>query len=1021
MNDRILKLTFLCILLFGLMASGYSRPASGNEGSRQNVSSELQTKKLSVKGKVTDKTGSALPGVTIVLKGTTTGTVTDVDGNFSFAEIKSDTRLVFSFIGMISQEVEVAGNPVINIEMKEDILNLDEVVAIGYGTMKKSDLTGSVVSVKTAELNSIPLPSISNALQGKAAGVNIISSGVPGTDATIQIRGVGTINDNDPLLVIDGFPTDAGLNQINMNDVESIQILKDASATAIYGSRGANGVVIITTKKGTANKSTVSFDYFYGIQQATNIPQMLDATQFATWHNEMMENAGLEKNPAFANPSSLGKGTDWLNEMISPAAIQNISLSYSGGSDKGTYYVSANVFDQDGIVMNTNYKRYTIQFNAESKVFDWLKFGNNISLNHDIKGNGEYSLQNILRALPTQPVYDEDGSYAGPEARAAWDGDVRNPVGAATLIENSTKGYNLRGAIYAEIKLAEGLTFKTNAGLKANFWYDRTWSPKYAWKPTPQEDSYLFQRSNRNINWVWDNTLNFERKFNDVHKISALLGTSAQENREDRMSGSIQNFASDLTQQLDNGLEQVKLNGNASEWAMFSYMGRINYGYDNKYMITATLRRDGSSRFGSGNKWGWFPSTSLAWRISEESFMSDVKQINDLKLRAGFGITGNQEIGNYSFASNLSTVKYVFNDNLVNAVVPSVMPNPNVKWESQQQINIGVDATLFDQRLSITIDAYQKNTKDMLVPMSVPISTGYSDVIVPFINAGEIVNRGLEFTITSHNIDKEFKWDTDLNFSFNKNEVKSLNDTVPMQRNSLGLNYYIARLEVGHPVDAYYGFVTDGIFQNQAEVDYHAVQVPGNDPYSRTSPGDIRFKDLNSDGVINDDDRTYIGKPNPDFIFAMNNTFKYKGFDLNISIQGVYGVDLFNANRIWNEGMAVSYNQTTETLNRWSGEGTSTTMPRAVFNDPNKNTQQSDRYIEDGSYVRIKNISLGYSLPKQVISKIKMSSARIYVSGTNLFTLTNYKGFDPEVGTSGIDNGAYPITRNISIGANIIF
>jgi TonB-linked SusC/RagA family outer membrane protein len=865
------------------------------------------------------------------------------------------------------------------------------------------------------------LPSISNALQGKAAGVNIISSGVPGTDATIQIRGIGTINDNDPLLVIDGFPTDAGLNQINMNDVESIQILKDASATAIYGSRGANGVVIITTKKGTANKSSVNIDYYYGIQQATNIPKMLNASQFAALNNEMMINAGMETNPAFADPASLGVGTNWVNEMISPAAVQNFSLSYTGGSEKGTYYVSANVYDQDGLVLNTKYKRYTIQFNAESKVFDWLKFGNNISLNNDIKSNGEYDLRNIMMALPTQPVYNEDGSYAGPEERPAWSGDIRNPVGAATLIENSTTGYNLRGGIFAEIKIMNGLTFKTNAGLKANIWYDRNWSPKYAWKPTPQANSYLYQSSNKSITWVWDNTLNYEREFNDLHKISALLGTSATEFRNDYMNGSIQNFASDLTQQLDNGLEQVKLNGNASEWAMLSYMGRVNYSYNNKYMATATIRRDGSSRFGSGNKWGWFPSASLAWRISEESFMADVKQIDDLKLRAGFGITGNQEIGNYSFASNLSSIKYNFNDNLVNAVVPNVMPNPNVKWESQQQINIGIDATLLDQRLTITIDAYQKNTKDMLVPMSVPISTGYSDVTVPFINAGEIVNQGLEFTITSRNIDKEFKWDTDFNFSLNKNEVKSLNDTVPMQRNSLGLNYYIARLEVGHPVDAYYGYVTDGIFQNQAEVDYHAVQVPGNDPYSRTSPGDIRFKDLNSDGVINDADRTYIGKPNPDFIFALNNNFKYKGFDLNISLQGVYGVDIFNANRIWNEGMAVAYNQTTETLSRWNGEGTSNTMPRAVFNDPNKNTQQSDRYIENGSYLRIKNVAFGYTLPKQVIAKIKMSSARIYISGTNLLTFTNYKGFDPEVGANGIDNGAYPLTRNISIGANITF
>ena len=748
---------------------------------------------------------------------------------------------------------------------------------------------------------------------------------------------------------------------------------------------------------------------------------VLNAAEFAALHNEMMLNAGMDLNPAYANPDQLGKGTNWVDALLRTAPVQNYSLSYSGGSEKTTYYVSGNYFDQQGIVDNTGFKRYTLKFNSESQILEKVKFGNMISLNHDDKYSGSYSILNTLRALPTQTIYNEDGTYSGPEGRPAWDGDIINPIGQAKLIENSTLGYNLLGSIYGEIELFEGLKFKTSAGLKANFWQTRTWSPKYNWKPTPQANSYLGQASNKSITWNWDNTLTYNTTINDVHHLTVLAGTSAQENKFEYINGSIQEFASDATRQLDNGLSQKNIGGSANEWALLSYMGRVNYNYADKYLVTATVRRDGSSRFGANNKWGIFPSGSFAWRISEEDFFQSVEFVDDLKLRTGYGVTGNQEIGNYAFASNLNIIKYNFNDNLVNAVVPVVMPNPNVQWESQNQANIGFDATLLNQRVNLTVDAYQKNTKDMLVPMSVPITTGYSDIYVPFINAGEIVNKGIEISVTSHNVKGEFNWDTDFNISFNKNEVKSLNDTIPMVRGDVGFNQQIARLEVGKPVDIFYGFVTDGIFQTQEEVEAHALQVPGDDIYARTSAGDIRFKDLNSDGIIDDNDRTYIGNPNPDFIFALNNRLEYKGFDLNIFVQGVYGNDIYNANRISNEGMAVAYNQSKETLNRWMGAGTSNTMPRAVFNDPNKNVRPSDRFIEDGSYLRIKNVTLGYNFPKQITERLSMSSARLYISGANLFTFTKYKGFDPEVGANGIDNSTYPVTRTISIGANITF
>ncbi|MCK9207906.1 MAG: SusC/RagA family TonB-linked outer membrane protein, partial [Salinivirgaceae bacterium] len=741
---------------------------------------------------------------------------------------------------------------------------------------------------------------------------------------------------------------------------------------------------------------------------------------FAQMHNEMLANGGLSGNPDFANPTSMGTGTIWLNELFRVAPMQNISLSYRGGNEKTNIYVSGNVLNQDGIIINTGFKRYLVQFNTDTKINEKLKFGNNIKLENDIKTKGDYSIRNAMLALPTQPVFREDGTFSGTIQQPLYDGDIVNPIGKAKIVETNTKGYNAHGSIFAEYDILEGIKFKSNAGIEANFWYGRTWAPKYQWDSQTQEISYLFQSSNQSITWLWDNTLTFDKVFG-LHRMNAVIGTSAQENHFEYMSGSKQQFASDLTQQLDNGTLQPTINGNGSEWAIMSYIGRVNYVYNDKYYATATLRRDGSTKFGSNKKWGTFPSLSIAWRISNEPFFRNINYINDLKLRAGFGLTGNQQIGEYTFASVLKTYKYNFNGNYVSAVVPNKMPNPNVHWEAQEQYNIGFDASFLQNRISLIFDGYIKNTTDMLVPMAVPITTGYSDIDVPFINAGKIQNKGIEVTLSTTNIDRDLKWSTDFTMSVNANKVISINDTIPMSTGSIGLNYNLALFEAGQPINVFYGFVTDGIFQTQEDVDRHAVQVSGNVPSSRTSPGDIRFKDLNNDGVINDNDRTYLGNPNPKLIFSLNNTFTYKGFDLGIYLQGVWGNKVFNANRLYTEAMAVTHNQTKETLHRWTGEGTSNEMPRAVYNDPNNNTRQSDRYIEDGSYLRIKNISLGYAIPQNIAQKVKLATARIYVSGQNLLTLTKYKGFDPEVSVNGIDNNVYPITRTISFGINLSF
>lgn len=981
----------------------------------------LMAQKVSVTGKVTDAAnGLPLFGVSIGIAGTAAGTMSDAEGKFSIQVPSKEAVLAFSSVGYKSQQIVVGENTQLNVALVLEMTQLEQIVVVGYGTQRKKDLTGSISLVSTKEIKSLAVPSISDALQGRAAGVQVISSGTPGSDAAIRIRGVGTINDNNPLLVIDGVPVSSGLNTLNMNDVESMQVLKDASATAIYGSRGANGVVIITTKRGKSDQSHLAFNYFFGMQNATNVVDMLNASEFAALHNDIMANAGLPQNPAYADPASIGEGTDWLGEMFNPAPMQNYSLSYSGGNDKTNVYVSGNYLTQDGVVTNTGYKKFTLQFNSDTKVFDKLKFGNSLTLNNDVKTSGNYSIRNAMLALPTQPLYQEDGNYSGPIQQPMWDGDIVNPIGLAKTVDNSTLGYNLIGSLYGEYEIIKDLKIKSTFGLQANFWNSRTWAPDYHWNSSINENSYLYERYNKNLTWLWDNMITYEKAIEN-HNITLMAGMSAQENDYHYLNGSKISFASNLTQQMDNGTLQPTLGGSTSSWSLLSYIGRANYNYNGKYLATATVRYDGSSRFGEGNKWGLFPSGSLAWRISEEDFMKAFTFINSMKVRAGYGVTGNQEIGNYSFASALQTIKYNFNNSIVNAVVPQMMPNPNVQWEEQRQANFGIDASMFKSRIEVTVDAYIKNTDNMLVPMSVPVSTGYSDVYVPYINAGEMENKGVEFTIDSRNLEGDFTWNTSFNFSYNQNVVKSLNDTVPMTSGSIGLNYNLALIQAGHPVNEFYGFIIDGIFQTQAEVDNHAVQVPGNDPYNRTSAGDIKFKDLNNDGVINDLDRAFTGNPNPTFIFALNNSFTFKGFDMSLFLQGVAGNKIFNANRLYTEAMSVAQNQTTETLNRWTGEGTSNSMPRAIFNDPNKNTRPSDRFVENGSYLRIKNLTLGYTLPASLTEQAHLSSVRVYASGLNMYTFTEYTGFDPEVGTSGIDNNVYPVTATYSFGVNIGF
>ena len=966
-----------------------------------------------VTGTIMDETGEPVIGASVLEIGTSNGTITDLDGVFTLP-VAEGTMLEFSYVGYASQTLAATAN--MRVVLKEDAEVLEEVVVVGYGVQKKSDLTGSIAQVNDKDLQKMPAPSLGAALEGRAAGLQVTGSGAPGSNVSLNIRGVGSINNSQPLIVIDGVPTDVPLNMLNMDDVASIDVLKDASATAIYGSRGAYGVVIITTKKGENEQGHISLKASFGFDRIQRTLPLLNAYQFASLHNEMMAAAGQPQYAAYADPLALGTGTDWMSQLWQFAPTQNYALSYSGGTKKSNFYVSGAYFDQKGIIQTSAYRRITLQFNHDTQLFNRLRFGHKLSLNHDVKSSGEYNIQNTMRALPTQAIQNEDGTWAGPVGLAMYVGDIANPIGKMKENTSATKGYNLPGNIYAEIKPPDWLIFKTTFGMQVMYWDTEGWTPAYDRQPIAQPESQVSRQFDKSVTWLWDNTLSFVKTFNQKHSFTAMIGSSMQTNTYEFMGGTVQGFISEEARQLSNGLLEPTISGNKSDWALLSFMGRVTYGYDNRYLLTATFRADGSSRFAKKNRWGYFPSVALAWRMSEEHWFEKTFALSDLKLRAGYGLTGNQaSVGNYAYASQLQTVQYVFGGTQVAGLAPWVLPNPNVRWETVEQYNVGIDLALLDQRLHATIDGYIKNTNDMLVPMSVPISSGYSDEAVPSINAGRMRNMGIEVSLNSMNIKKtNFTWTTAVNVAYNHNTILSLNDDVPM--------YFDCNIhKVGFPVSAFYGYVTDGIFQSQAEIDAHAIQTIGSDPSTSTQPGDIRFKDLNNDGVINEDDRTILGSPTPAWTFSMNNRFEFYGVDIEIYLQGAAGNKIYNGNRATLEAMSVAQNQMTTVLDRWRPGYPSATMPRAVFSDPNKNNRTSDRFLESGDYLRLKSITIGYTLPKHLTKKALMEEVRFSVSGQNLYTLTRYTGLDPEVGGSGIDSNVYPLTRNFTFGLNIMF
>ena len=982
------------------------------------LSLDISAQNIQVHGVVKDTNGETIIGASVVQKGTKNATVTDLNGAFTLS-VPANSTLSFTYMGYKEKDVPLNGKNNVDIVLAEDNQQLSEVVVVGYGTMRKRDLTGAVGSLANKDLKDQPVANLGQALQGKVSGLQVIDAGKPGDNVSIKIRGLGSINNCDPLVVIDGVPTDLGLNNLNMADIERIDVLKDASATAIYGSRGANGVILITTMKGKDGRGHLILNMNLSAQNATKKPHLLNASEYAALSNDMMINSGNAANPLWTDPTTLGQGTNWVDEMFRTGYLQNYTLSYTGGSDKINYYVSGGFQKQTGTVRSVSYRRYTFQDNLDAQVLDWLKVSTNLSMSADLKEQGSYDLGSTYRALPVLPVKDDDGNWSGPEGNSLWYGSTRNPVGPTETDSQKTKGYNLLGNISGEATLTSWLKFKTTFGLDAKFWDYDNFAPAYKWKPTPVDQASRYQSNNKSFTYLWDNYFTFDHTFGGAHHLNVMAGTSAQWNNYNYLNAQKNIFTFENVHEMDNGQKMESMGGNTTEWSLFSYMARVNYDYMNRYLVTATIRRDGSSRFGRSHRWGTFPSVSLAWRLTEEKWYKPNRILSDLKIRAGYGQTGSQaSVGNYGYLATYNTSVYPLGTDGTEqtALISTTLSNPDIHWETVAQTNIGFDAALFDSRVMLTVDAYLKKTSDMLVKASIPITSGFEDTSTTYTNAGKVTNKGIEVSLHTINFKESHAhpgWETTLSYTYNRNKIDDLNSSVPYYINQIN-NSYVTMLAKGYPINVFYGYVTDGIFQNQEEVKEHAAQTGA-------EPGDIRFRDLNNDGVINEKDRTVIGNPNPSHLFSINNMVSWKGLELSVYLQGVAGNKIFNANNIDLTGMSAAYNQLTDVLGRWHGEGTSTSMPRAVYGDPNGNNRISDRYVESGSYLRLKNISLSYNLPATWLRALSLSSARLIFSCENVATITGYSGFDPEVGVNGIDLSNYPISRTFNFGINLNF
>ena len=1054
------------------------------------LSISMMAQKVPVSGTVSDQTGPVI-GASVIEKGTTNGTMTDNDGHFTLT-VSKGAVIEISSIGYKTQEITVGAQTNFTVTLSEDNEFLDEVVVVGYGSMKKSDLAGASVSMKESDLKGSIISSLDQSLQGRAAGVTAVTtSGAPGSSSSIRVRGQATINANaEPLYVIDGVIVQGGgntgadfglgdalgngkvstispLSTINPADIVSMEILKDASATAIYGAQGANGVVLITTKHGKSGEAKFSYDGMVAMSRQAVRLNMMNLREYAQYYNEMVEEGDIyETSPYYATPSLLGKGTNWQDEIFRTAWQHQHQLSAQGGSDKVQYYVSGSYMDQQGTIIGSNFNRFSVRTNLDAQLKKWLKLGVNATYaitndNLKLADSNQGLIYYSLTTIPDIPVYDVNGNYSST-IREGYTSP--NPVALAMMDEILLKRKKLSGNIYAELTPIKHITWRTELG------FDMGESDANRYKPmidlggwVRSQNSISYQK-NSNYFWQLKNYLTYANQWGK-HSVTAMVGQECWESRWNYLSGSNTDLPSDEVHNVALATGTPAISSGFGSSSMASFFTRETYNYGDRYLGTYTYRYDGSSNFGPKNRWAGFHSVALAWRFSNEKFFEPVKKVIDNgKLRLGWGQTGNSSIGSYAWGAAITRMPSA----LGMGFRPSNIPNTSIRWESQEQYNVGLDLGFFNGRLNLTVDAYYKKSDDMLMSMQLPSymgtqGNGSSKLQAPKGNYGSIENKGLEITLDAHPVQlKNFSWDSNFQISFNKNKLLSLSDT----ENATLVGYgqwgdVVCVSEIGKPLYNFYGYKVEGVYKDLDDIQNSAkpAKYPSDGVFSRGNTvwvGDIKYKDVDENGVIDERDRTDIGSPLPKFTFGWTNTFRYKNLDLSIFLNGSYGNKVMNYNSLtlthmnstWTNQLqsVVSKRARLEPIDptvvyadgsKWFDhidnvrvKNPGTKIPHTSINDPNDNDRISDRYVEDGSFLRIKNITLGYTFPKSLLNKAKIENLRVYVNIQNLYTFTKYTGYDPEVGAStqdstgltyGLDNGRYPSPAMYSFGLNITF
>jgi TonB-dependent starch-binding outer membrane protein SusC len=1008
----------------------------------------------SVTGIVTDGK-EPLVGAAVLEKGTTNGSLTDLDGKFELTLTNKKTAvLVVSFVGYKTQEVAVGNASNLNIELTASDA-LDELVVVGYGTQRKAVVTGAIAKVKGSDLENMPVPRIEQSLLGRTAGVRVTTgSGQPGEGATVRIRGTTSINNSEPLYVVDGIPVGGGIDYLNQNDIESIEVLKDAASAAIYGARAAAGVILVTTKQGKEGKTAVTYNMYVGQQAPSRKLALLNAKEYATLMNE---SSVASKGPIlFPDPSVFLQndktGTDWQDAVFNKAApMQNHELGISVGNAKSSYYASFGYYNQTGIVASPQsaWERYSVRLNSNHKLNKFINIGTTMGYSK-VAGRGSSTnsefggvLSRAVNMDPITPLVETDPSVLSSSVYTNFpvvkneagqpygiskyvSSEILNPVAATAVNQGSGWADKIVGNAFVEVEPIKNLKFRTSYGVDIAFYGGDGFRPIHYLNAANRADNTLYSRSqNRGFYWVWGNTLTYSKTFNNKHNFSALVGTTAEKNHGENVSGSVQNMPVSNIKDASLNFASIQADQNFYGYeynaALLSYLGRVNYDYQGKYIFSALMRIDGSPKFGTNNKFGSFPSVSAGWILSEEKFLRGVTPINFLKLRASWGINGNDQIGDFRYVSTVGGGRnYTFGtaDKLYNGVSPNAIANPDLKWEQTTQTNIGFDAKLF-KRITVTLDVFQKNTSGMLLDIRVPSWLGNGG---PVGNIAKLENSGVELELGFDKKIGALAFNLAGNVSYISNKVTDLGP----DKKFLGGQTFspqgleITRTTVGEPIGFFYGYQTQGIFQTQAEVNSYKNKE-GLTIQPNAKPGDFRFADINGDGIINADDRTKIGDPTPNLTYGFNFSVAAHGFDLLLFGQGVSGNQVFKATRRFDLQMA---NMTADALGRWTGEGTSNTYPRLAMDDPNKNfSRSSDFYVESGAYFRIKTLQLGYTVPLSIMKKVGLNRFRVYVSANNLATLTKYTGYDPEIGggSFGVDRGFYPQARSFMFGLSAAF